>query len=87
MTLNHIGTMTSIGFEGDNYDRMSVRGDDFDQANTSMVNNLYNSSSAMAICRRNSPSPPPFLSPPTQTTGKFSWTIQQEELSPPLPRL
>ena len=21
MTLNHIGTMTSIGFEGDNYDR------------------------------------------------------------------
>ena len=83
MTLNHIGTMTSIGFEGDNYDRMSVRGDDYDQANTSMVNNLYNSSSAMAICRRNSPSPPPFLSPPTQTTGKFSWTIQQEELFPP----
>ena len=74
MTLNHIGTMTSIGFEGDNYDRMSVRGDDYDQANTSMVNNLYNSSSAMAICRRNSPSPPPFLSPPTQTTGKLSWT-------------
>jgi len=69
MTLNHIGTMTSIGFEGDNYDRMSVRGDDYDQASTSMVNNLYNSSSAMAICRRNSPSPPPFLSPPTQTTG------------------
>ena len=27
----------------------------------------YNGSNPMAICRRGSPSPPPFLSPPTQT--------------------
>ena len=50
------------GFDGSN----ATMGDGFNGSNATMGDG-YDGSNSLAICNRGSPSPPPFLSPPTQT--------------------
>ena len=61
----------------DNYDESSMKGDGYDMLSAIMADGFngsnatmgdgYNGSNSLAICNRGSPSPPPFLSPPTET--------------------
>ena len=67
-----------LSMKGDGYDRSSAMmadgyhgsnatmADGFDGSNATMGDG-YDGSNSLAICNRGSPSPPPFLSPPTQT--------------------
>ena len=56
------GSTMADGYNGSN----ATMADGFNGLNATMGDG-FNGSNSLAICNRGSPSPPPFLSPPTQT--------------------
>ena len=77
------GTMTGGCDTSDSYDGSSMKDDGYDRSSAMMADGLYGSNATMGngydgsnatmgdgynrSSNRGSPSPPPFLSPPTQT--------------------
>ena len=75
MAINH---MANGGFDGTNTMNSHCY-DDFDRSNAdvygsnAMMADGHNGSSSVAIFQRGSPSPPMFLSPPSQTAVEEGW--------------
>ena len=78
MAINH---MADVGFDGtntmnshcyDDFDRSNAIMTDVYKSNAMMVDG-HNGSSSVLIFQRGSPSPPMFLSPPSQTAVEEGW--------------